>query len=287
MSEIKFKEKFIGFVDILGFKNLVEVSEQGAGMPLQEILELLKDLGTSEDRTKFAENGPMICPKSKCIQRDLDFRLTQISDCVVVSAEVSPAGVINLVKHCWGAVIKLLKKGFMCRGYITLGTVYHTDTQVIGTGYQEAYRKEISVTAFRREADERGTPFVEVDTLVCAYVRDHGDSCVQEMFSRFVKEDGMVTAIFPFQSLQHSFIIGDYFGHKFNPEEERQSNRKIMSMIADMKERVMLLVDRSKPNALRKALHYIGALDAQLDICKEAESMIDMLESPFPRNRTR
>jgi hypothetical protein len=240
-----------------------------------------------EDRKKFAEHGPMTCPRSKYVQRDIDFQLTQISDCMVVSTEVSPAGVINLVRHCWGAVIKLLAKGIMCRGYITIGRVYHTDTQVIGTGYQEAYRKESLVTAFEREADERGTPFVEVDTAVCDYVRDHGDSCVKEMFSRFIKEDGTVTAIFPFQRLQHSFIIGDYFGRKYDPEEERQSNRNVMSMIENMKERVMSLVDQAKPDALSKALHYMAALDAQIDICKETDRMIDMLESPFPRNRIR
>ncbi len=287
MPETEFKEKFIGFVDILGFKNLVEAAERGTGMPLREILGLVKELGTSEDRMEFIKYGPTTCPGSKYVQRDLDFRLTQISDCVVVSVEVSPAGVINLVKHCWGAVIKLLAKGVMCRGYITRGSVYHTDTQVIGTGYQEAYSKECLVTAFRREADERGTPFVEVDPVVCDYVRDQGDSCVKEMFSRFVKEDGSVTAIFPFQRLQHSFIIGDYLEHKFDPKEERQFNRNIMSMIENMKECVMSLVDRSKPDALSKASHYIAALDAQLDVCKKTDEMIDMLETPFPRNRIR
>jgi hypothetical protein len=287
MPEIEFKKKFIGFVDILGFKKLVESAERGMGMPLQEILGLVKELGTPEDHMKFGEYRPMTCPRSKCVQLDLDFRLTQISDCVVVSVEVSPAGVINLIKHCWGAVIKLLDKGIMCRGYITLGSVYHTDTQIIGSGYQEACHKESHVTAFRREADERGTPFVEVDTVVCDYVRDQGDSCVKEMFSRFVKGDGTVTAIFPFQMLQHSFIIGDYHGHKYDPEEERQSNRNIMSMIEDMKERVMSFVDQSKPDALRKASHYIVALDAQLDVCKETDKMIGLLEFPFPRSRLR
>ena len=32
----------------------------------------------------------------------------RISDCAIVSAEVSPAGVISLVWHCWGAAIELI-----------------------------------------------------------------------------------------------------------------------------------------------------------------------------------
>src|SRR6267378_3569937 len=79
-------------------------------------------------------------PFAARVRADLDFRLTQISDCVVVSTEISPAGVINLVNRCWGAVIRLLQNGLMCRGYITRGRIFHTETQVIGTGYQRAYQ---------------------------------------------------------------------------------------------------------------------------------------------------
>jgi hypothetical protein len=286
MSNTEFKDKFIGFVDILGFKTLVEAAEAGTGMPLSELLEALKEFGAPEDRKKFEKYGPMTCPNSTHIQRDLDFRLTQISDCVIISIEVSPAGVINLVNHCWGSVIKLLTKGIMCRGYITRGSIYHTDTQPIGSGYQEAYDKEKQVTAFKREADERGTPFVEVDPVVCDYVRDHGDWCVKEMFSRYVKEDGKVTALFPFQRLEHSFMIAG-FGSTFDPEKEKRSNQNMRLMIENLKERVMALVDRSNPNAVSKVEHYIAALDAQLEVCKRTDEMIDMLNSPFPSSRSK
>lgn len=260
---------------------MVEASESGAGMPLNKLLEVLKELGTPEDRIKFEKNGPITCPNSKYIKRDIDFRLTQISDCVIVFSEVSPAGLINLVNHCWSAVIRLLTKGIMCRGYITRGSVYHTDVQIIGSGYQNAHGKGDQVTAFKLEANERGTPFVEVDPAVCNYVRAHGDSCMKEMFSRYVKEDGTVTALFPFQRLQHSFIIGDWFGHTFNPEGERQSNENMRSMIEKMKERIMVFVDQSNHDAVRKAKHYIAALDAQIEVCKKTDEMINTLNSPF------
>ena len=56
----------------------------------------------------------------------------------------------------------------MCQGYINKGMVYHPDTQIVGSGYQETYSKEANVTAFKHEADDRGTPFVEVDPIVCS-----------------------------------------------------------------------------------------------------------------------
>jgi hypothetical protein len=172
----------------------------------------------------------------------------------------------------------------MCRGYITRGPIHHTDTPPNGPGCQEAYAKEKQVTAFKREADERGTPFVEVDSVICDYVREYGDQCVKKMFSRYVREDGRVTALFPFQRLQHSFIIAAS-GHKCDPEEEKRSNENLRRMIEDLKARVMALVDLSNPNAVSKAEHYIAALDAQLEGCKRTDEMIDMLSSSFPPRR--
>jgi len=179
-SQAEFREKFIAYVDVLGFKNLVKSAESGTGMTLPALLDMLKRLGTQESRDQYVKYGPRICPHAKSIQRDLDFCVTQVSDCVVVSAEVSPGGVINLVGHCWAAVLELLVNGIMCRGYITRGSIYHVDAQVIGSGYVRAYLKEGDVSAFRREADDRGTPFVEIDPAVCDYVRECGDSCVGE-----------------------------------------------------------------------------------------------------------
>src|SRR3712207_5351127 len=95
-----FADKFVAFVDVLGFKNLVAESERGTGMPLPELLELLRKLGTGNERVHFDQYGPTCCPMAPRIEKNLDFRVTQISDCVIVSAEVSPAGVINLISHC-------------------------------------------------------------------------------------------------------------------------------------------------------------------------------------------
>ena len=72
MTDIVFKEKFIGFMDILGFKNLVKAAEEGTGMPLVKLLEVVKELGAPEDRMKLVKYGPTTCPESRYIQHDLD-----------------------------------------------------------------------------------------------------------------------------------------------------------------------------------------------------------------------
>lgn len=281
---MEFKDKFIAFIDVLGFKNMVKAAEAGTGMSLQELQAILSHLGTAEVKDRVKQTGPTICPQSKYIQRDLDFQLTQISDCAIVSSEISPAGVINLVNHCWGAVIELLTRGVMCRGYITRGTIYHSETQFIGSGYQKAYSNEAQVTAFKRNADERGTPFVEVDPVVCEYVNRETDPCVKEMFSRCVKSDGEVSALFPFQCLSHQFMIAG-MGVKFDPEKERQSNLNMRKWLEIFKERVLAQVDNSNHSAVCKAEHYIAALDAQLEVCNSTDEMINRLCTPITFGR--
>jgi len=251
---------------------------------LKDLIEMQKELGTKEDADIFRKNGPMICPQSTFIHKDIDFQLTQVSDSVIVSSELSPVGLINMVHHCSGAVSRLLKRGIMCRGYITRGLVFHDDTRVIGSGYEQAYGQEGQVTAFKRSADEKGTPFVEVDSIVCDFVSDCDDLCVKKMFGRYVKSDGIVTALFPFQRFEHSFIITG-LGRTFDPEEEKRSIQNTRQMIENFKDRIMTFVDRSNPRAVSKAEHYIAAMDAQLEVCNQADAMIDMLNSPFPPRR--
>ena len=280
----EYKDKFVAFIDVLGFKSLVEQSTKGKGETLAEVLALLETFGSQNERSQFQQHGPTICPCSNVRDKNLDFRLTQISDCVILSAEVSPGGAINLIGHCSRVVVGFLLKGVMCRGYITRGPIFHTEGQVIGTGYQAAYAGESGVVAFKREADEQGTPFVQVDHAVVDYVANETDECVRKMYGRMVKSDGDVSAIFPFDRLSHSFVIGG-FGVKFDPQREHLSNDVVRSNIRRLKERVQARVDPDNPKAVAKVRHYLSMLDDQLDACDKTDEMIDLLCQPFPRRR--
>jgi hypothetical protein len=280
---VTFADKFIAFVDVLGFKSFVAEAEQDAGLPLPELLQLLEKLATGKERERFEQYGPTCCPEAPRIEKSIDFRLTQITDCVVVSTEVSPAGVINLIAHCWGAVIELMARGIMCRGYIKRGRIFHTDTQFIGTGYQEVLSAEPNVSAFKREADERGTPYVEVDGEVVRYVEDQRDACVKKMFGRMVKRDGDVVVLFPFRRLQHSFIIAGW-GHTFDAAKELTANNNLRDALLGMKEKVWSFVDKQNASAVSKAAHYLAALDDQLRACDETDRVIRAFAPPLRRD---
>jgi hypothetical protein len=241
-----FKEKFVAFIDILGFKQIVADSESGAGIPLAQILELLKNFGSPDERQKYEPQGPFLCPYSQRIENNIDFRLSQISDCAVVSTEISPAGAINLINFCWVIAMKFLKHGILCRGHITRGQIYHSEDQFIGTGYQNAYAAESKVSLFQRDPEDKGTPFIEVDKSICHYVEAFSDDCVKMMFGRMTRSDGEGVAIFPFQRLQHSFSIGGH-GTNFDSEKERESNGNVRKWIKTMKEKVRSFADDSNP----------------------------------------
>lgn len=277
------KDKFIAFVDVLGFKQMVQDAESGAGRSFSEIQDIVDVLRNENGKSFFKSYGPQVCPESRCVRKDLDFESTQVSDCVIASSEISPAGVINLVNICWSAAITLLTKGVLVRGYITRGNVMHNERTLLGTGYHRAYEREGEVRAFQRDADEKGTPFIEVDDEVCTYVRNETDPCVREMFSRYVKSDGSLTAIFPFQRLSHSIAIGGFGVPPFNPEKEKKSNDIMRQNIRDMQAKLKQYVDPGNERAVKKLAHYLYALDEQLVICDRTDEAIEMLSRPFPR----
>ena len=174
----------------------------------------------------------------------------------------------------------------MCRGYIKRGLVYHTNEQPFGTGLSDAVDREKHVSIFKKDANERGTPFIEVDQEVVQYIKDQPDKCVKEMFSRLVETDGDLTAVFPFKRLNHSFIIVG-FGTTFDPEKERASLNVVRGWIHKMKEEVQRHIDASDKSAVQKGDHYTRMLDAQLVACDRTEEMIDRLMQPFPARQMR
>jgi hypothetical protein len=165
-------DKFIGIVDIMGFKSLVRAAEAGKGLTLEDLSKAVEALGTEADVQRITTYGPRTCPLAPRIQKDLDFQITRASDCVIVSAEVSPAGVINLISHCWTAQLALLRMGILCRGYIKRGLIYHTKPHQIGSGLSDAVEREKQVSVFKQNADEQGTPFIEVSPEIVEYVSD-------------------------------------------------------------------------------------------------------------------
>ena len=274
-------DKFVAFVDILGFQSKVEAIERGEGIRLSELLELCSTLSQETHVKNVADYGPIICPESRYHSRNLDYEVTQISDCTVVSAEVSPAGIINLLQHISASVFRLMTKGIMVRGFITRGNIYHRDNQIIGTGYQNAFRMEKKVKAFRLPLDEASTPFVEIDKCVVNYVKEETDQCVREVFGRLAKEDeNGIAVIFPFQRL--SDLAGQNI---MDVETCRKSLRTIRTWITDFLEKLDSHAPCTDMEANEKSIYYRRFLSEQLGECDRVEEFLRMLKEPAVKAR--
>jgi hypothetical protein len=279
---IELTEKFIGFVDIMGFKSLMARADAGAGITHSQLFEMSKLLGSDKDRADRVQYGSKICPQAPFLHRDLNFHVTQQFDCVVVSAELSPLGAINVLWHCWTACLQLLLKGVMCRGYIKRGLVYHSEKDVFGPGHIDVVEKEKQVSIFKNDSEKSGTPFIEVDPGVVHYIAVQPDACVKEMAGRMIQTEGNLTAIFPFKRLNHSFVIGGFGMPKFDPEKEKASLNNVRASILRMKKDVESYIDATNQSAVAKGEHYIRMLNQQLTACDETERTIDDLNRPFP-----
>ena len=284
---IELKDKFVGFIDIIGYSSLTKLAEGEGNFTFEDLDELIQMLGTEEDRKYFEKYGPTTCPMAPRIQRNIDFQIGQAWDSVVVSVEISPAGIINLVSHCFGVCVRLLTKGVMCRGYIKRGIIHHDGIRIFGSGHIDTVDMEKQVSFYKQDAQERGTPFIEVDPAVVGYVNNQPDKCVKEMFCRMVLTHEGLSAVFPIRRLTHSFAICGFGLPPFDPTKEKMNNDILRRNLLNLKNKVKKLVESADEKAKRKSQYYLRALDQQLQDCDRTDGMIDSLQQPIGRRFTK
>lgn len=139
--KIQFEQRAVAFVDVLGFGKLVESSSATptALATLEALVETLSSAVLYLDGT-VAKNVP-----SELIPRHL-----YVSDSLILSAPLQvPShptydGLSVVVMRCIQVTQLLLGRGFIVRGGIDVGDVWHSDANIIGTAYQSAYAIEHS-----------------------------------------------------------------------------------------------------------------------------------------------
>ncbi|WP_146188368.1 hypothetical protein [Methylosinus sporium] len=276
---IELRDKFIGYVDILGFSSLTYAVEEGRHFTWDQFAELIKALGTEFDKKAIHDYGPTVCPTAPRIQNNLDFQLTQAWDSVVISTETSPAGAISLVSHCFKACARLLRHGVMCRGYIARGKIFHLDNVVLGSAHVNAVMKEKHVSFYQQEGQEDGTPFIEVSPDIVDFIDTQSDECVKEMFSRMTLTHDGLCAIFPFKRFNAEGTTSDLNKLKAN-------NIAIRKEIHILQQRVQKLVETSAAKDIGRSLCYLRALEEQLQSCDELDQDISDLQQPFGHRMT-
>ena len=142
MAEINFEERAVAFIDVLGFSSLVKkaVIENSKREQLQFLVSLLEDvipiLGEGVEPT---------------VPKHLVPKHIYISDSIILSAPIND----QAMKHYSGLEIvvmraiqlthRFLEAGYLLRGGISVGKVWHGESNIVGPAYEEAYEIQDTV----------------------------------------------------------------------------------------------------------------------------------------------
>lgn len=121
-----YEKRIILFVDILGFANEVKKSNKNNSKieQLKNCLEHIQGLFYNNIGNNFIE-------------------FTQFSDSIVISVPIDyPGGVYYTISDASFAIHSLFSSGFICKGNITIGNIYHKKDLLFGTGFMEAMKLE-------------------------------------------------------------------------------------------------------------------------------------------------
>lgn len=128
-----YSDRVVGFVDILGFGDLVRCADRNPGLRVQ-IVEALRRV-----RQVSSPGG-----------EETDLRAQNFSDSLILSATNTPEGLWHLLLSVDALAWNLLQLGVLVRGGVTIGCMRHESELVFGVGVNEAYRLESTVAKMPR-----------------------------------------------------------------------------------------------------------------------------------------
>jgi hypothetical protein len=146
--KVKFEDRAVAFIDVLGFRSLVQAADQRENKhtELETLIELLETAVPNLDGTV-----------DHTVPNDLIPKHIYISDSIILSAPLTSSqipgyrGLSILVMRIIQISHLLLSRGYLLRGGISVGSVWQTDSNIVGPAYQEAYQIETRTLAPRVE----------------------------------------------------------------------------------------------------------------------------------------
>lgn len=164
----QYEDRLILFIDFLGFKEVVGATTSDPAA-MRRLIDALNEIGSM---------GDMSAVESQ--------RVTQFSDPVVLSYAINEeSGAFWMINEIALTVISLVFRGYLLRGAVTIGPLYHEDRHVVGPAM---------ITVVEMESKTACFPRVIVDPAVIQLARRHrreGHSAhEEEQYVRsFISED--------------------------------------------------------------------------------------------------
>lgn len=130
MPSTAYQDSIIGYIDILGFSDLVKDDR------VDTILRAMRIIRRRLNRIDEFPKTPL--------------RHTMFSDTVVFSAELTDEGIVALIHNVAYLTAALFLKGIFCRGAITKGQLYHREATIFGPALINAHRQESRLAIYPR-----------------------------------------------------------------------------------------------------------------------------------------
>lgn len=155
-SYTQYENRYVAFIDILGFKELIKLSATNEHSDSERNSEAHS---VSAIFNALDQNFSSINETYEQISRDTespDLRFNTFSDFVVISSNLTHAGLDALVFSVWFVIREWLSKGFISRGGISKGKVVHRNYEegkapiIFGPAYISAYQLESEIADYPR-----------------------------------------------------------------------------------------------------------------------------------------
>lgn len=139
---MEYKKRIVCFLDILGFQNHINdtIKSDGAdnASKIESIRKALYSMAYLNDVAEI--NGP-----------NGGINATQFSDSIVLSFDYKHEDQLFFRLNFLHLVIfDMVNRGFLCRGGIAAGKIFHSKEMVFGPAMNEAYRLESEVAVYPR-----------------------------------------------------------------------------------------------------------------------------------------
>lgn len=134
-SETEYPERYCAYVDILGFRGVI--NELGRGtLSVFELRDLLTIIHSTDGLNTTLWKT--------------EFRKQSISDALAISTKVSSEGLSEMLRALENLTLRLLERGYFVRGGLVKGRLFHDDNVVFGDALVEAHRLESEVAIYPR-----------------------------------------------------------------------------------------------------------------------------------------
>lgn len=164
-----YKKKFIAFIDILGFKKLIDGIESESKTHKTDFGKV-KSILYFLNEESIVSNGHHDLPvyeetENGYVEKELGNPIiTYVSDCVIISTDSTFDGFKSLCNKITKLSTDLAADGIYIRGALVYGNIYHHDRILFGTGYVKAYLLEENETI---------NPRVIIDESVSKFLSDY------------------------------------------------------------------------------------------------------------------